>query len=70
MKKMTWILSALGAVSGIANAQSSVTIYGIIDEGLIFNSNANGPRQSYLASGVLSGSRIGFGSLEALGGIS
>lgn len=68
MKKMVWVLSALGAVSGVANAQSSVTLYGIIDEGLIFNSNANGSRQYYLASGVLSGSRFGLRGAEDLGG--
>lgn len=67
MKKMIWILSALGAVTSIANAQSSVTVYGIIDEGLIVNSNSNGQRQYYLASGVLSGSRIGFRGTEDLG---
>ncbi|RAR56419.1 putative porin [Paraburkholderia unamae] len=71
MKRAVWTLCALGATScitGAAHAQSSVTLYGIVDEGIIFNSNSGGNRQYYMASGVLSGSRFGFRGVEDLGG--
>ncbi|WP_179404934.1 porin [Burkholderia guangdongensis] len=68
MKKSLLALIALGAFAGAAQAQSSVTLYGIVDEGLLFNNNANGGRQYQLASGNLSGSRFGMRGTEDLGG--
>ena len=41
MKKSLLALAALGAFAGVAHAQSSVTLYGIIDEGFNINTNAN-----------------------------
>ncbi|WP_409934690.1 porin [Paraburkholderia sp. BCC1884] len=32
--KKYWLISALGILAGVAHAQSSVTLYGSIDEGL------------------------------------
>jgi predicted porin len=67
MKKSLIALAAI-SVAGIAHAQNSVTLYGIIDNGIQFNSNAGGKRQYYLASGVLNGSRWGLRGTEDLGG--
>jgi predicted porin len=68
MKKSLLALAALGTFAGVAHAQSSVTLYGIIDEGINFNSNAAGGRQYNLSSGVLQGSRWGLRGAEDLGG--
>ena len=59
---------AFAAVPGGAFAQSSVTLYGIVDVGATFNSNARGDQQYALTSGVGSGSRIGLRGAEDLGG--
>ncbi|PRF60562.1 porin [Burkholderia multivorans] len=61
-------LLALGAFAGAAHAQSSVTLYGIIDEGFIFNNNAKGQHLYGLSSGVMQGSRFGLRGTEDLGG--
>lgn len=42
MKKSLLALAALGAFAGVAHAQSSVTLYGIIDEGFNINTNSGG----------------------------
>lgn len=54
--------------SGLTFAQSSVTLYGVIDQGLNFNTNMNGSRSYAMQSGVLSGSRWGLKGTEDLGG--
>lgn len=68
MKKLLYVALALGMTSGVALAQSSVTLYGIVDEGLNINNNADGHHQYYLFSGVLQGSRFGLRGTEDLGG--
>ncbi|RQS06324.1 porin [Burkholderia sp. Bp9002] len=68
MKKSLLALVALGAFAGAAHAQSTVTLYGIIDEGFIFNNNAKGKHLYGLASGVMQGSRFGLRGAEDLGG--
>ncbi|MBN3816882.1 porin [Paraburkholderia sp. Se-20369] len=68
MKKSLLALVALGAFAGAAHAQSSVTLYGIIDEGFLFNNNAKGKQLYSMASGVLQGSRWGLRGTEDLGG--
>ena len=68
MKKSLLALVALGAFAGAAHAQSSVTLYGIIDEGFIFNNNAKGGHLYGLSSGVMQGSRFGLRGTEDLGG--
>jgi len=59
---------AAAAVPGAAWAQSSVTIYGVADAGLV--REAGGPAGSVtnVSSGVASGSRLGFKGKEDLGG--
>jgi predicted porin len=68
MRKVLFALSAWGAFAAAASAQSSVTLYGIVDAGLTFNSNAKGGRQYALTSGNNSGSRWGLKGSEDLGG--
>jgi len=68
MKKSLLALAALGAFAGVAHAQSSVTLYGIIDEGFNINTNSGGKHLYNLSSGVLQGSRFGLRGAEDLGG--
>jgi predicted porin len=68
MKKSLLALAALGAFAGVAHAQSSVTLYGIIDEGFNYTSNSGGHTLYNLSSGVLQGSRFGLRGTEDLGG--
>jgi len=69
MKKSLLALAVLGAFAGAASAQSSVTVYGIVDLG--FQNSDNGDpagRTNGIASGGQSASRIGFKGVEDLGG--
>jgi len=67
MKKSFLALALMGAFSGAAFAQSSVTIYGVADVGV--QSFANGHGKTYnLSSGQEAGSRLGFKGTEDLGG--
>ncbi|TCW85781.1 porin [Burkholderia sp. SRS-46] len=72
MKKTLVALAALGTFTGMAHAQSSVTLYGIVDAGIVYTSNvktANGGKSLFqLASGNESGSRWGMTGTEDLGG--
>ena len=70
MKKIAMSAAALGIISCGAQAQSSVTIYGIVDSSVRYstNENAAGGSKVQLAGGPLSGSRIGFKGTEDLGG--
>jgi predicted porin len=42
MKKSLLALTTISAFSGLAHAQSSVTLYGIVDDGFNWTSNAGG----------------------------
>ncbi|MBB5406297.1 putative porin [Paraburkholderia sp. HC6.4b] len=68
MKKSLLALAALGAFAGIAHAQSSVTLYGIVDVGFNMNTNAGGSHKYDMSSSVLQGSRFGLRGTEDLGG--
>ncbi|MGF6756543.1 porin [Paraburkholderia sp. GAS334] len=68
MKKSLLALAALGTFAGVAHAQSSVTLYGIIDEGFNWTQNSGGSHLYNLTSGVLQGSRFGLRGTEDLGG--
>lgn len=74
MKKSLIALAVLGAIAGAAQAQSSVTIYGIVDTGVVYTSKAintttgNTGSKFSVNSGVIQGSRIGFKGVEDLGG--
>ncbi|WP_244816509.1 porin [Caballeronia sp. Lep1P3] len=62
-------LALLGA-AGAAQAQTSVTLYGVIDAGLgyVSNANANGQKLFGMINGNLSGDRWGLKGQEDLGG--
>lgn len=81
MKKSLIAMAALGAFAGVAHAQSSVTLYGVVDANIEYVSNmssqtpgaANGFTTGAahdvvrLTSGGLSGSRWGLRGVEDLG---
>ena len=54
--------------SGVAHAQSSVTVYGKVDLGLVLDSGNAGGKSVRVSSGVTGGSRLGFKGVEDLGG--
>ncbi|EJL92080.1 hypothetical protein PMI16_01194 [Herbaspirillum sp. CF444] len=72
MKKSLLSIAMLGAVAsyGSANAQSSVTVYGLIDATMSTtnNANANGARLTGMSTAWFSGNRLGFQGKEDLGG--
>jgi predicted porin len=66
---LTSLSLALLGTAGVAHAQNSVTLYGVIDTGLIYVHNANGnEKQIGTNSGTLSGDRWGLKGQEDLGG--
>ena len=66
MQKKLIALAVAGLVSAPAFAQSNVTIYGVADAAVGFGGHGDNDF-SGVASGVLSGSRIGFKGTEDLG---
>jgi predicted porin len=70
MKKSLLALAVLGAFAASAQAQSSVTIYGIVDAGATYQSKSGVNNNGLFAveSGLMSGSRLGFKGTEDLGG--
>ncbi|MFM0637776.1 porin [Paraburkholderia metrosideri] len=67
MKKSLLLIAACG-IAPTAHAQSSVTLYGIVDAGFRYNSNAGGKSQFAIAGGNESASRFGLTGSEDLGG--
>ena len=78
MRKSLIALAVFGAISGAAGAQSSVTLYGIVDLGVQWNESGvnvgtsavpNWSQESIwgIDSGYQSGSRFGIRGSEALG---
>jgi predicted porin len=74
MKKHLLALAVLGAFAGAASAQSSVTIYGLLDQGIYkgngggaTNPGANGLSEAWQVKQA-AGSRLGFRGNEDLGG--
>jgi len=81
MKKSLFAIAAVTAFAGAAHAQSSVTVYGLIDAGIAQTNidyaaggvgqqkqTSIGGLQSANGTGTLSGSRLGFRGTEDLGG--
>ncbi|WP_244847295.1 porin [Caballeronia sp. SL2Y3] len=68
MKKSLLALAALGVFAGAAHAQSSVTLYGIIDAGFVYSNNVGGQKLYAMSSGNVQGSRWGLRGTEDLGG--
>ena len=67
MKKSLLALAVLGAYAGVASAQSSVTIFGVVD--LSVNQIKNGDlKTTSMQSNQLNSNRLGFRGFEDLGG--
>jgi predicted porin len=66
LQKTTAALLALSAFAGVAHAQSSVTLYGIADAGILYNNNSGGHSQVSLSTA--NSSRFGLKGTEDLGG--
>jgi predicted porin len=67
MKKSLLALAVLGAFAGAASAQSSVTLFGVIDQAIVRQSSS-GSHLTEFASNQLSSNRLGFKGAEDLGG--
>ena len=69
MKKTMIALAVLGALSAAANAQTNVTVYGIVDVALRHDTDVQaGKSKDAEVSGMLNTSRWGFRGTEELGG--
>mgnify|MGYP004532118425 CR=1 FL=1 len=69
--KQRLLVAALGALaSSLACAQSSVQIYGLLDTGVeyVSNATASGDSSTRISSGGSNNSRLGFRGVEDLGG--
>ena len=66
MHKKIFSLAVASLASGIAVAQTNVTVYGIVDVGYVY-SKTDDLKFSGLDTGLMSGSRIGFRGAETLG---
>ncbi len=51
-----------------ASAQSSVTLYGVVDNAIAYSSNQGGHSNTYMNSGALAASKFGLAGTEDLGG--
>ena len=65
--KKSLIAAALCSLSGLAAAQSSVTVYGTVDAGIVRESGGVAGNITKLTGGVEGGSRLGFRGSEELG---
>lgn len=68
MKKSLFALAALGGFACAAQAQSSVTLYGVVDAGMTYVNNDAGKALLAMQSGITQGSRWGLMGSEDLGG--
>uniref|UniRef100_UPI0036151FE0 porin n=1 Tax=Undibacterium arcticum TaxID=1762892 RepID=UPI0036151FE0 len=59
-------MAVLGSVAGVAQAQSAVIVYGVVDVGLAHENNGS-TSVTRMDSGILNGSRLGFKGSEDLG---
>jgi GBP family porin len=68
MRKVRFSAALLVTFAGAAHAQSSVTLFGIVDVGMNYISNESGKPNWTMTSGVVQGSRFGLRVVEDLGG--
>jgi predicted porin len=68
MKKALFAAAAMGTFAGAAQAQSSITLYGIIDVALVYTSNSGGSKLYSLNAGNVQANRWGLRGTEDLGG--
>jgi predicted porin len=66
INKTTLAILALGSLTGAAHAQTSITLYGIADAGILYNSNVKG--SSMVGLSTANSSRWGLKGSEDLGG--
>ncbi|MBC8750811.1 putative porin [Paraburkholderia sp. WC7.3g] len=68
MKKSLIVVAAAASFASVAHAQSSVTLYGLIDAGLTYTSNVAHNSKWAAGSGGINQSRFGLRGSEDLGG--
>jgi GBP family porin len=68
MKKTLLIAALSGVFATAAHAQSSVTLYGLIDAGITYTNNVHGKSAWQQTSGMVNSSRWGLRGAEDLGG--
>ena len=68
MKKTLMVAALTGVFATAAHAQSSVTLYGLIDAGITYTNNQGGHSNWQETSGSVNGSRWGLRGSEDLGG--
>jgi predicted porin len=69
MKKSLLALAILGAFAGVASAQTSITLYGVVDGGIAYEDNGTAAGSVLrVENGGQSTSRFGFKGTEDLGG--
>jgi GBP family porin len=68
MKKTLMVTALTGVFATAAHAQSSVTLYGLIDAGITYTNNQHGHSNWQETSGSVNGSRWGLRGSEDLGG--
>lgn len=69
MKKSLIALATIGALTGVAHADSNVNIYGVVDAAVrtVNHQNANGDRLDSVGNGLLQENRVGLKGQEDLG---
>lgn len=67
MRNHLCLFALTGFVTGMAAAQSAVTVYGVVDAGVVHESGGPEGSITKLESGVQSASRLGFKGVEDLG---
>ena len=68
MKKQLVGMTVLMASSAAIHAQSAVTLYGVVDDGITFTNNQGGHQDYQASNGALGSSKWGFFVNEDLGG--
>lgn len=69
--KGRWTIAAAAVFAAAwcdASAQSNLAIYGTVDTALVYSSNQNGTSNTYVRSGNLAATKLGFRGTEDLGG--
>jgi len=66
--KKSLIALAVMAAAGAASAQSSVTLFGIVDANLSWQKTSDGEKNTFLSNSGYNSSRLGFRGTEDLGG--
>ena len=67
MKKLTLAAMVIGSFAASAHAQSNVTVYGLVDAGIVSERGGKAGNVTKLTSGVGAQSRLGFRGTEDLG---